>query len=87
MKTWAHRNPALARILLRLGMRMAVAIGIVIVLMPIAERQGWSPNIAAIGAVVVGLIVGAKLAERVAILWGLPEETFPGTKPTEKNDG
>ena len=29
----------------------------------------------AITAVVVGLLVGAKLAERVAKLWGLPEET------------
>jgi hypothetical protein len=86
MKTWAQRNPALARIVLRLGMRMAVAIGIVIPLLPIAEQQGWSPNIAAIVAVVVGLIVGAKLAERVAVMWGLPEETLPGAKG-EKKDG
>jgi thiamine transporter ThiT len=86
MKTWAQRNPALARIMLRLGMRMVVAIAIVIVLMPIAEQQGWSPNIAAIFAVLVALVVGAKLAERVAVMWGLPEDTFPTRKDREKKD-
>ena len=52
-----------------------VALAVVIPLMPMMERYGVSPNIAAITAVVVGLLVGAKLAERVAKLWGLPEET------------
>ena len=74
MKAWALRNPMMARVLLRLGLRMAVALAVVIPLMPMMERYGVSPNIAAITAVVVGLLVGAKLAERVAVLWGLPEE-------------
>ncbi len=75
MKAWALRNPMMARVLLRLVLRMAVALAVVIPLMPMMERYGVSPNIAAITAVVVGLLVGAKLAERVAKLWGLPEET------------
>ena len=74
VKAWALRNPMMARVLLRLGLRMAVALAVVIPLMPMMERYGVSPNIAAITAVVVGLLVGAKLAERVAVLWGLPEE-------------
>lgn len=74
MKAWALRNPMMARVLLRLGFRMAVALAVVIPLMPMMERYGVSPNIAAITAVVVGLLVGAKLAERVAVLWGLPED-------------
>ena len=74
MKAWALRNPMMARVLLRLGLRMAVALAVVVPLMPMMERYGVSPNIAAITAVVVGLLVGAKLAERVATLWGLPEE-------------
>ena len=74
MKAWALRNPMMARVLLRLVLRMAVALAVVVPLMPMMERYGVSPNIAAITAVVVGLLVGAKLAERVAVLWGLPEE-------------
>lgn len=75
MKAWALNNPMMARVLLRLGFRMAVALAVVIPLMPMMERYGVSPNVAAITAVVVGLVVGARLAERVAKLWGLPEET------------
>ncbi len=75
MKAWALRNPMMARVLLRLGFRMGVALAVVIPLMPMMERYGVSPNIAAITAVVVGLIVGARLAERVAVMWGLPEDT------------
>ena len=74
MKAWALRNPMLARVLLRLVLRMAVALAVVVPLLPMMERYGVSPNIAAITAVVVGLLVGAKLAERVAVLWGLPED-------------
>ena len=75
MKAWARHNPMMARVLLRLGFRMAVALAVVIPLMPMMERYGVSPNVAAITAVVVGLLVGARLAERVAKLWGLPEES------------
>ena len=53
MKAWALRNPMLARVLLRLVLRMAVALAVVIPLMPMMERYGVSPNIAAITAVVV----------------------------------
>jgi|GEM_PF-4225062 len=87
MKEWARRNPGMARVLLRLAMRLAVALALVVPLGWIGEQYGWSPNIAAIAAVVVGLIVGAKLAERVAVLWGLPADTFPGAKGREKSDG
>lgn len=87
MKNWAQRNPGMARILLRLALRLAVALAVVIPLGSIGEQYGWSPNIGAIVAVVIGLIVGAKLAERVAVLWGLPAETIPGARNGEKKDG
>jgi len=74
MKNWAIQNPMLARVLLRLGCRMGVALAIVVPLMPMFERYGVSPNMAAIIAVVIGLVVGAKLAERLAVAWGLPAE-------------
>jgi putative effector of murein hydrolase len=51
-----------------------VALAIVVPALPIAERVGVSPNVAAIAAVVVGLLVGARLAEMVAKAWGLPED-------------
>ena len=74
MKSWAQRNPFLARVLLRFALRLGVALAIVIPAMPLAEAYGVSPNVAAIGAVVIGLVVGAKLAEMVAAAWGLPDE-------------
>ena len=78
MKSWAQRNPFLARVLLRFVLRLGVALAIVIPAMPLAERFGVSPNVAAITAVVIGLVVGAKLAEMVAKAWALPDEVKPG---------
>lgn len=74
MKAWALRNPAAARILLRLALRLAVALAIVIPLGALGDQYGINPNVAAITAVLVGLVVGAKLAERTAKAWGLPDE-------------
>ena len=78
MKAWAIRNPMMARVLLRLACRMGVALAIVVPLMPVAEYYAISPNVAAIAAVVIGLLVGAKLAERVAVAWALPPEQGGG---------
>lgn len=77
MKSWAQGNPFLARVLLRFALRLGVALAIVFPAMPLAERYGVSPNVAAITAVVIGLVVGAKLAEMVARAWALPEEQPP----------
>ena len=82
MKSWAQRNPFLARVLLRFVLRLGVARAIVIPAMPRAEANGVSPNVAAIAAVVIGLVVGAKLAAMVATAWGLPDEL-----PQRKGDG
>jgi hypothetical protein len=80
MKSWAQRNPFLARVLLRFVLRLGVALAVVFPAMPLAERYGVSPNVAAIAAVVIGLVLGAKLAEMVAAAWGLPDEVKPGKR-------
>jgi len=74
MKQWALRNPVMGHIVLKLVLRLAVALAVMVVLGPVGQHFGVNPNVAAISAVVVGLLVGAKLADRTAKAWGMPPE-------------
>ena len=73
---WARANPIWARLWLKLGIRMPLALVLVVGLQSLAERVALSDNGAAIIGVVVAVWGGGKIAERVCGGLGIP-----ATKP------
>jgi hypothetical protein len=72
--TWARDNPIPARVGLRFVARLTVALVVVVPLQALGARIGVSPNFGAIGAVVLGLWVGGRWANRQADRWAIPQE-------------
>ena len=69
---WARANPIWARLWLKLGIRMPLALTLVVGLQILAERFALSANGAAIIGVVVAVWGGGKIAERVCETLAIP---------------
>jgi hypothetical protein len=74
---WARGNPILARVGLRFVARLAIAMVLVLPLQAVGAQMGVSPNFGAIGAVIIGLWVGGRWANRQADRWDIPPEHAP----------
>ena len=69
---WARANPIWARLWLKLGIRMPLALALVVGLQILAERFELSANGAAIIGVVVAVWGGGRIAERVCETLAIP---------------
>ena len=72
MLAWARANPSSARIALRFVVRLVIALAVVLPARGIGDAYGVSPNVGAIGAVAVALLLGGRLADRLAAVCGIP---------------
>lgn len=72
--TWAAENPVLARVGLRFALRLLIALLLVVPLQTLGARLGLSPNFGALAAVMLGLWLGGRWANRQADRWGIPPE-------------
>lgn len=74
LRAWAMANPILARVGLRFGVRLAIAVLLVVPLQTLGARFSLSPNYGALAAVMIGLWFGGLWANGMADRWGIPRE-------------
>lgn len=74
MLTWARANPLTARVGLRFIVRLVIAVILVLPLQALSTRFGVSPNYGLFVALIVALLVGARIANQQADRWGIPNE-------------
>lgn len=71
---WARTNPIIARVGLRFSARLVVAMVAVLPFQAVGAQLGVSPNFGAVAAVLLGLWVGGRWANRQADRWAIPRE-------------
>lgn len=74
MLTWARANPLAARVGLRFVTRLVIAVILVLPMQALSVRIGVSADYGLFVAVILALVVGARVANQQADRWGIPNE-------------
>ena len=77
---WARQNPLWSRLWVKLGLRLALALAVVPPLQALADRFGFSPNIAAVAGILLALLIGAAWADRLCNAARIPPAPKPGER-------
>ena len=73
MLTWLRANPTGGRLAVKLGLALPLGLATGLLLAWLCDAFGVTQNLAAVGAALVAVLAGTRLAARVAGLLGIPE--------------